>query len=428
MKNLLLLLALFSPLCLNGQTYLISFTGTGLTNVKVENLSSGITVNVPAGDVLRLSLTTGLNDINSQEQSYIKVYPNPVKENLTFELLPPAAGDAIISVTDISGREIISYREYLDNSRQTFLISGIQEGFHIINARGKGYQYSSKFISAGSSPGKPLISRISDNKSGENEPSKMKESKGTSAYVDMNFHSGEILKYTATSGNNKTIMTGSPTGNTSVSFSFTECKDGDNNYYPVVKINNQIWMAENLKTTKYKNGTTPIPNVTDSEQWRFLETPAYCLWDNNAAYKDVYGALYNAFTVNTGNLCPTGWHVPSWDEWKTLEVSIGVTPDQANIEGWTSTTEGNELKETGTSHWAEPNLDATNEWGFTALPAGYRTSAGVPEGLQGYAVWWSNTPYSTVENRSLLLVSSYGYIFNYCFNNRGGLSVRCLKD
>jgi uncharacterized protein (TIGR02145 family) len=427
MKTLFFLLTLLSTVCLNGQTYLISFTGTGLTNVKVENLKSGLTVNVPSGDILRLSLTTGLNDINSQEQSQLKVYPNPAKENLNIEILPPVAGEATITVTDIAGKAIISDREYFDNSKQTFVIAGMQEGLHIVNVRGNGYQYSAKFISAISSPGKPLISRISDNISRDNKASDIKESKGTAAYVDMNYNSGEILKYTAISGNNKTVSTGVPSGNATIPFTFFECKDGDNNYYPVVKINNQVWMAENLKTTKYNTGAT-IPNLTVNTDWRDTREAAYCWYNNNESVNKIYGALYNWHAANNAEICPTGWHVPTFDEYKMLEISLGMTKEQADKEGWTGTTEGGKLKETSTLHWSNPNEGATNESGFTALAGGVRLSDGIYYGIGIGGLWWSTTVYDTTWSWMIQLANSNSLINNYSMANSAGISIRCLKN
>ena len=118
--------------------------------------------------------------------------------------------------------------------------------------------------------------------------------------------------------------------------------DDDGNVYHSVTIGTQVWMVENLKTTKYNDGTS-IPLVTDATDWHNLLTPGYC-WNNNdeATYKATYGALYNWYTVNTGNLCPTGWHVPGDAEWTTLTTYLGGE-DVA----------GGKLKEVGITHWLD---------------------------------------------------------------------------
>ncbi len=112
----------------------------------------------------------------------------------------------------------------------------------------------------------------------------------------------------------------------------TKVADVEGNLYSTVTIGTQVWMAENLRTTKL-NDNTPIPNVTGDTDWINLSTPAYCWLRNEIQYKDVYGALYNWYTVSTGNLCPTGWHVPTDEEYKILELSLGMGSDQVDLTG-----------------------------------------------------------------------------------------------
>ncbi len=213
-------------------------------------------------------------------------------------------------------------------------------------------------------------------------------------------------------GNEVIFITGS-------SSSATTITDIDGNIYNIISIGTQIWMKENLKVTKYNDGTA-IPNVTDA--WAGLTTPAYC-WQNNdeGTNKAVYGALYNWYTVNTGKLCPSGWHVPSDAEWTGLTTFLGG-----------ESIAGAKLKETGTTHWTNPNTGATNETGFTALAGGSRTGEfgngsgfSVP-GLNG--VWWSATTISGstvwrryMTNSNTIVSRDFSYKFD-------GLSVRCIKD
>jgi uncharacterized protein (TIGR02145 family) len=194
--------------------------------------------------------------------------------------------------------------------------------------------------------------------------------------------------------------------------------DNDGNVYNTVTIGTQVWLTENLKTTKYNDGTA-IPLVTDYTAWSNLTAPGYCWYDNNeATYKNTYGALYNWYTVSTGKLCPTGWHVPSDAEWTTLTTSLG---DESVA--------GDKLKETGTAHWTSPNRGATNETGFTALPGGHRYVDGMCNyiGLGGY--WWSSTEVSTA-SAWLRFMSCYDagvYSYDY-YSKQEGFSIRCLRD
>jgi uncharacterized protein (TIGR02145 family) len=350
MKKLLFLLAIFCTLEANAQPYSISFAGTGLSTVKVQNLTTDVIVDVPAGDILRLSTPTGIPEVNNMKSSQMKIYPNPMNDNSTLEILPPVAGDAVISVYDISGKVLTQFTGYLENYIQEFSFSGIKNGLHIITVQGNGYQFSEKLLSNGKSNGTAMIARVSNNIQSVAEKKSMNGSKGVQATVDMAYKTGERLKYTAVSGNNKTVMTDIHSTDKTVTFTFTECKDGDNNYYPVVQINTQLWMAENLKTTKY-NDVTAIPNVIDDATWTFATTSAYCDYSNNPANSTTYGRLYNWYAVDNNaatkvasnggkNVCPTSWHVPTDAEWTILTTFLGG-----------ESVAGGKLKETGTTHW-----------------------------------------------------------------------------
>lgn len=191
-------------------------------------------------------------------------------------------------------------------------------------------------------------------------------------------------------------------------------KDIDGNSYDIIRIGNQWWMAENLKTTTYNDGTT-IPNVSNDSEWKFLNTPAYCWYDNNISNKETYGALYNWYTVNTNKLCPEGWHIPTNEEWLILINYLGGS-DLA----------GGKLKETGTTHWKSPNTGATNSSGFTALPGGYRDD--FFKSLGEGARFWSATESSA--NTATIKSLGYGHevIASGQFYKNNGFSIRCIKN
>jgi uncharacterized protein (TIGR02145 family) len=193
-------------------------------------------------------------------------------------------------------------------------------------------------------------------------------------------------------------------------------KDTDGNVYASTTIGKQIWMVENLKTTKYNDGT-PIPLVTNDKAWQELKSPAYCWLNNDIKNKEIYGALYNWYTVKTKKLCPKGWHVPSNDDWIELTIFLGDKE-----------TAGAKLKESGSTHWKNPLNVGTNDFDFTGLPGGLRLVSGLfPEFGTGRAVWWSSTGTTTdAWNRGLSFDSDI--IFKGDENVRYGFSVRCLKD
>jgi uncharacterized protein (TIGR02145 family) len=206
---------------------------------------------------------------------------------------------------------------------------------------------------------------------------------------------------------------------TTTSISGTLITDVDGNTYSTVIIGTQTWMNENLKTTKFNDGSAMLP-VTDYSAWVGLTTPAYCWYNNDASTnKDTYGALYNWYSVNTGKLCPIGWHVPNINELTTLIAYLGGE----NVAG-------GKLKETGTIHWHSPNTGATNSTGFTALPGGYRTSSSLtPFGSVGYTgYWWCSTEASFNAAWRYMLNSDAGTITKISDYKLLGLSVRCLKD
>ena len=195
--------------------------------------------------------------------------------------------------------------------------------------------------------------------------------------------------------------------------------DKDGNVYTSVTIGTQIWMVENLKTTKY-NDNTNIPLVSDNAEWAALSGPAYCWYNNYATNKNDHGALYNWYAVNTGKLCPTGWHVPTDAEWTILTTFLGG-----------ESVAGGKLKETGTTHWYDPNTGATNETGFTALPCGSRNYDGQFEAtdqIRFDVYWW--TPSTDFDYMAIARYVNYyeSGIYPWELIKEHGMSVRCVKD
>ena len=217
-----------------------------------------------------------------------------------------------------------------------------------------------------------------------------------------------VLLFCANPANNKsTPATGTVT-------------DIDGIVYKTVTIGTQVWMAENLKTTRLNDGTA-IALVTDDSAWDSLTTPGRC-WNYNdsTSNKKTYGALYNWYVVNSGKLAPAGWHVPTDSEWSIIITYAGGDSMAAG-----------KLKEVGTMHWFPPNTGATNEFGFSALPGGYRDGYGIFIGPGNYGYWWSSTP-STASG----VTDSWGpnmywntvNVYDRLQDMNFGLSVRCVKN
>jgi uncharacterized protein (TIGR02145 family) len=212
---------------------------------------------------------------------------------------------------------------------------------------------------------------------------------------------------------------------------FHGVQDADGNHYNAVMLGDQVWMVENLKTTKYNDGTA-IPFVTDQTAWANLTTPGYCWYNNDAANKSIYGAMYNGYTMQTGKLCPAGWHVPASSEFLTLKNYL-----IANGYNYDGTTTSNKIAKSmaATTNWTSSGNAgspgntpaANNNSGFSGRPGGIRAYSGTfyYVGTQGF--WMSSTTYSTsasfvsLENISAALIDLSGPI-------KSGVSVRCLKD
>jgi uncharacterized protein (TIGR02145 family) len=193
--------------------------------------------------------------------------------------------------------------------------------------------------------------------------------------------------------------------------------DQDGNVYKTVTIGNQTWMAENLRTTKYNDGTA-IPLVTDLSEWSDLSTGAYCNYDNtnNTDTIATFGRLYNWYAVNTGKLAPKGWHVPTDADWTTLTTYLGG-----------KSVSGSKLKETGNTHWGYPYTGATNETGFTALPGGYRDCDNFYD--VGYkSCWWSATEYVSDKAWFWHVHYNYGLVYRTNYYKEVGSSVRCVRN
>jgi uncharacterized protein (TIGR02145 family) len=205
--------------------------------------------------------------------------------------------------------------------------------------------------------------------------------------------------------------------------------DIDGNSYETVTIGSQVWMKENLKVSKYRNGDLISTNL-DNSTWENTTTGAYSIYNNDATNNTNYGKLYNWYAVaDPKGLCPVGWHVPSDGEWKTLEISLGMSTIDADLTGGRGTAQnvGGKLKSTSTL-WNTPNDGATNASGFSGLPGGTRSFNGVYVSIGNYGYWWSSTESSTTLAWTRYLDYPYGYSGRGESDRRDGFSVRCLRD
>jgi uncharacterized protein (TIGR02145 family) len=198
--------------------------------------------------------------------------------------------------------------------------------------------------------------------------------------------------------------------------------DVDGNSYPTVSIGGQCWMAQNLQTTAYRDGS-PIPTGLSDAAWSSTLAGAMALPDADPANVAQFGRLYNYFAVTDARgICPVGWHVPSDDEWTLLTDALGgeaVAGGSMKIPG---------TLDLGTGPWVSPNVGATNSSGFNGLAAGYRGAPGDYLWLNFFGYWWSTTRFSTLFVYYRGLDHDLESVTRSVGNDNNGFSVRCLKD
>jgi len=435
MKNYsIFLLLVISAINLNAQDYQISFAGSGASatvdSVKVENLTQGKSITIGGTEVLHLVETkTGINQSFDYENTF-RIYPNPMTDNGTIDFVATASGTATIELFEVAGKRVGKTQSILAIGAHSFSVSGLCRGIYTVRINSNSYTHTGKLISKGEPGSDVKISYIGK----KDIPVIAKSLMIVNDEKAMQYTTGDRLKLTGKTGNYSTVIIDVPTQSKTISFTFVACTDADGNNYPVVQIGSQVWMAENLKTTKYRNGD-PIPNVTDATEWGKLSTGAYCNFDNSSSNGTIYGKLYNWFAVgDSRNIAPTGWHVPTDEEWTILEnylIANGYNYDGSKVEdkiakslasttNWTSYTSAGSIGK---------DLTKNNSTGFTALPGGYRSIGGGGFGYVGeYGTWWSATVYgeSTAYYRSLSC--NLKDLDRDAHIKKTGISVRLVRD
>ncbi len=205
--------------------------------------------------------------------------------------------------------------------------------------------------------------------------------------------------------------------------------DADGNVYQTKKIGDLVWITENLKTTTFNDGT-PIPHITDNTKWAGLTTPGYSVQENDPDNKDIYGALYNWYAVQSGKLCPQGRRVATEEDWQKLEIALGMSADDAGNDSWRGT-QGGQLAG-HTEMWVKGALKSAVDFGdsgFHGLPAGNRLADnGLFGNLGTNAYWWSATEKESNFAWGRMLHYGSTHVIKSAFDKSYGFSVRCVKD
>ena len=409
--------------------YYITFTGSGASttvdSVIVQNLSKGTQVTVPSGIQLQLyDVNNSVEGVNTTSNLAF-VYPNPTTGDATFTFSAKNAGNTQIAVYKLDGTKIAGLDTDVPQGENSFQYT-LPTGMYMIQVKGNDFSYTAKTISISFYASEPKISF-------NGNTTNSKQQKAPTSDVKLQYSIGEQILFKGFSGNYCSIVTDKPTSSKTTDFKFVECIDVEVNHYAVVTIGTQTWMAENLKTTHYRNGDdigtttkTSIPNdATSNYQWAHNN-------DENRAAK--YGRLYTWWAATDArNIAPIGWHLPTDAEWTILENYL-----IANGYNFDGTTTGNKIAKSlsSTTDWITYKIAGTpgndlpknNSTGFTALPSGDRTYYGSFFGFGSHVRWQSSNDIDA--NSAWIRYLGYGnnFISRSSGSKIDGFSVRCLRD
>ncbi|MHA7111935.1 FISUMP domain-containing protein [Sunxiuqinia elliptica] len=402
-----------------GQDVILTFNSADPVNsidsIKAINIETGDIELVKGTNTINLSSSvTGMEVVPANYEA-VAVYPNPFENHTVLEFYSSQRDVVGISLMDSYGRIVAKKEQNITSGNHKFNLSVANEGVYILSVSGNENKFSRKLIS--------LKSNSASNRIEYNGYSSI-----TPKEKSTKIAAGGLLFFYVYSGENITKIADSPTESKTYEVEFYECKDADGNSYPVIKIGTQWWMAENLKTTSYGNGDD-IPNVIEDNEWRTLTTGAYCNYNNDDEFVDVYGRLYNWYAVNDSRkMAPEGWHIPSDEEWTILTNRLGG-----------EFVAGGKLKEIGIAHWVSPNTDATDSIGFQGLPGGLRnpgwgnvsnpSSGGDFKSIGEEGHWHSSSEYDSRSIHRRFLRYDGSYIAKWDpYPKESGFSVRCIID
>ena len=449
LRRIILLTLLLPAIHLNAQNYLLSFTGTGgsttIDTVIVENITQGTSLVMNGNDLLWLvSVVTGIDPIPLKSEMNLCCYPNPVVQQTTLRFTQLQEQQTRLSLYDALGKLILEEKHYLKPSDYSFSLTGLSSGTYSLVISSGSVTSSLKILSVAGSGGTPRL-RLQ----GSSPIISPKTNKSSQNLVVMQYNANDRLQLTGVAPGGIARVALISTSDMVVAFEIINCIDSDQNRYATVKIGNQTWMAENLKTTKYSDGSD-IPLITDSVAWSMNRDPAYCWQDNNeAVYKNMFGGMYTWYAVSTGQLCPTGWHVPSFNEFTELQdylISNGYNYD--------NTTSGNKIgkavaspvmifmylipstpimwdQDAGTGVVGNSDFPMKqNASGFSAVPAGFRVGDGSFSPYGHLANFWTSSVNQNIPTQSWYWHLQYNFEdFCQLFTAKWvGFPVRCMKD
>lgn len=419
---------------LSAQGLRMAFVASGASpkvdSVKATNLTTNKSVMMPGTDTLLLEWSTGIPDPHGAGENGI-VFPNPCNGKVILVVPSGQAQTAVLILMDLSGRVITGISTDVPQGNNLFQVTFSRTGVYLVSVQTSQGISGFKIICTETVEG---IDRIFYQGTTLGNPGPL-HLKNQNVY-SLEYSYGDIILYRCRGGVHTTIITDTPDASKTYTVEFVTCADLSGRSYAVVKIGSQTWMAENLAwLPKVMKPDTGAENLKFYYVYGYQDTTVSEA-KNTLNYIN-YGVLYNwpaAMNATTGKkysgttqqaVCPQGWHMPSDDEWKTLEMSLGMSQADADtLYMRTSGEAGMKLK--STTAWPEDTL-TSNLSGFTALPGGYRNTHGLFDGKHKYSLFWTSTSSDTMSWYRCFNVDSQG-VYRMTTLWSHGLSVRCVKD
>jgi uncharacterized protein (TIGR02145 family) len=405
-------------------------TGVTLTSINIldsiliQNLSQrGDTTLYGTDTVLVLDHGIGIEDnVNGHGNQMIlfQAFSNPATHTSTIRLWLPQDAPVTLKLYDLLGRELATFSRSLGGGVHIFTFTPGKETYYLLVAEAADQRQVQKLINLSPGDGSCRLSYAG------HQPAVSGMKKGRAAFP---WVPGDDLRFVGFTSLGVDTIDDDPVQSVNYTFQFLlpgtpypgipTVYDINGNVYNTVQIGSQCWLKENQKVRNYRDGT-PIPNLKSAAIWTSTSTGARCWYNNNSAsYANLFGALYNWYVVNdSSGLCPAGWHVPNVAEWNQLSAYLGAY-----------TVAGGHLKDTGTTHWNSPNTGATNQSGFTALPAGSRSYLnGNFCGIGTSTRFWTLDVHIWPAAWSIILTNASSNYGGPWGNMGDGFSVRCIKD
>lgn len=408
------------------QNISVTFTGNGaattIDTVIATNLMTGQSVTLPGNETLILAVYSGIPSLSGLTVMGM-VYPNPFSGKATFITMAEKPQTVHLKVQNLMGQVVTEHQAFVKTGENEFTFSVNAAGIYIVSLTTGQGTACYKVICTGATESESRIQYLGTASGDDINPSKPSVKSYLTGYT-LGYTPGDVILYKCISGNSVTIISDSPTSSMNYDVVFIACTDPDGRNYSIVTIGNQTWMAENLA---YLPAVSPSTDQSDTDPYYYVygyEGRSVSAAKASANF-GTYGVLYN--WAATLAACPSGWHLPTDGEWKILEMNLGMSSEDADLEGWrTSGTVGGKLKGAGTTLWVSPNLGATNASGFNALPSGIRY---IPSGFSGlgyYTDLWTSSERdaSAAMNRGLFY--DLESIYRAGDQKRFGLPVRCL--